>query len=145
MSLAGPVAILLEHTEVLRVPTLDIGPVCAGVWTLGGQLPYGCEHAKPRSAAGNVNADETVPSEGIQQIERPLFWLIGDVYSCLDRPALDEDRQHGQHLPHCVGEQPDTPFDGNTQRALTLGEIGRAGTQCLEATVEPSQQCIWYQ
>ena len=44
-----------------------------------------------------------------------------------------------------VIEQPDAPFDGRAQRALTFGKIDRAGTQGVEATSKPSEQCIWFQ
>ncbi len=44
-----------------------------------------------------------------------------------------------------VVEQPDAPFDRRPQRALALGKIDRAGTQGVEATFEPSEQCARFQ
>jgi hypothetical protein len=86
-----------------------------------------------------------VPGKRIEQIERPVLGEIGNAHGCLERPALDEDRQRGQHLALRVIEQPDAPFDRRTQRALTLGKIGRAGAQGIETAPEPSEQFLWPQ
>ena len=107
--------------------------VRAGGKALGGQLPYGCEHAEPRPGVGRVDAHQAVPGERIEQIERPVLGEIGNVHGRLERPAVDEDRQRGQHLLLGVIEQPDAPFDGRAQRALTFGKVDRAGTQRVEA------------
>ena len=145
LSFGGPVGVLHERTEVLGVPPLDVGQVGAGGEALGGQLPHRCEHAEPRPGVGRVDVHEAVPGERVEQIERPVLGEIGDVHGRLDRPAVDEDRQGGQHVLLGVVEQPDAPFDGRAQRALALGKIDRAGAQGVEATSEPGEQRIRFQ
>ncbi len=44
-----------------------------------------------------------------------------------------------------VVEQVDAPFDGCAERALTFGEIDRAGTQRVEHVLEPSEQRIRFE
>ena len=97
LSLRGPVGVLHERTEVLRVPPLDVGPLGAGGEALGGELPDRREHAEPRPGVGRVDAHEAVPGERIEQIERVVLGEIGDADRRVDRPSVDEDRQGGQH------------------------------------------------
>ena len=145
MSFSWPVGVLHQRTEVLRVAPLDVRQVRGDGKPLGGELPYGCEHPESRPDNGRIDADQAVPSERVEQIERPIFGEAGNVHGCRDRPAFDKDRQGGEHVLLGVIEQPDAPFDGRAQRALTFGKIHRAGTQSVEATSEPSEQCIWFQ
>jgi hypothetical protein len=129
----------------VRVPPLDVGPVGAGTKPLGGQLPDGFQHVEPWPGVGRVDLHEAVPGECIEQIERHVFREIGDSRGRLDRPPVSEDREGGEHVPLGVLEQPDAPFNGRPQCALTLGKVDRAGTQGVEAVSEPSEQSAWSQ
>ncbi len=48
-------------------------------------------------------------------------------------------------MPLGVLEQPDAPFNGRAQCALTLGKIDGAGTQGVETIFEPSEQCTRFE
>ena len=84
---------------------------------------------------------EAVPGEHVEQVERPVLGKTGDVHGRFDGPSLDEDRQGRQHLLLGVLQQSDAPLDGRAEGALALGQIDRPGTQGVETTSEPGEQC----
>jgi hypothetical protein len=64
-SFRGPVGVLHERTEVLRVPLLDGGQVELASSRSVAQLSHGFQHLEPWPGAGRVDLHEAVPGECI--------------------------------------------------------------------------------
>ncbi len=142
VAFSGPLGVVHERAEVLRVSLRDSVAVRARGEAFGGELSNGREHAEPWPGVGGDDAHEAVPGERIQQVEHLVLGALGNVRCGGDRPSVDEDRQAGQQVPLRVVEEVDAPFDGGAEGALPFGEIDRAGTQRVEHVLEPSEQRI---
>jgi hypothetical protein len=141
----GPVVCRHEATEVFGMLPLDVGQPRAAGEALGRELAHRCQHAEPRSGIDCLDLHKAVPDEGVEQVQDLIVGEAGDVHGGVHRPALDEDREHLQHLLLRSIEQPEAPLDGRAQRALTLRQVRRAGAEGVEAVFEPSEQRTRFQ
>ena len=140
LAFRGPVHLLDQGPEELGVAPFDLIPAPIGVEQLGGELPHRGQHPEPGAGSSGDHADEAVPSERVQKIERSILGQLGDHRRSRHRPPLDEHGQRGHEVPPALVEQADAPLDRRTQAALPLREIDRAGSECVEHVLQPRQQ-----
>ena len=85
LSFGGPVGVLHERAEVLGVPPLDVAPASARRRAARRRTPApsrACGTAGSTSVA--IDADQAVPGERVEQVERLVLGEAGDVGGRLD-------------------------------------------------------------
>src|SRR6266536_4813904 len=111
----GPVGAHRQIAEVNAMASLDVGEIGIRRRLLGRELPDGLEHPEPRSVVGRIDVHEAVPDEGLEEVEGSVLAEVSDVRRRLDRPAVGEYGERGEHGPFGVVEESDTPINGGAQ------------------------------